>query len=146
MSVGFDDDELDTYASIYERDVDLFVVCALRTSESVLELFCNSVGLSRGTAVHVRHSLTTGDGREADIELRVRIGDEVHVFQVENKLDDVFQDGQPEAYAERVRTLATQEDFSSAHSILLAPRAYLETANCDPFDAVFQGGHVEIDE
>ena len=41
----FGDDELDTYSAIYERDVDIVLVMALRSSAAVRALVCAAVGV-----------------------------------------------------------------------------------------------------
>jgi len=124
----FGDEELDTYSAIYERDVDIMMVMALRSSSAVRELICGSVAVPANPLVSVRHSLTTPDGREADIELRTGEAQQPHVVEIENKIDAEFQPGQIESYRVRARASEESGDVSSARTLLLAPQAYLSAA------------------
>ncbi len=124
----FGDEELDTYSAIYERDVDIMMVMALRSSSPVRELICGSVEVPANPLVSVRHSLTTSDGREADIELRTGEAQQPHVVEIENKIDAEFQLGQIESYRVRARASEASGDVASARTLLLAPHAYLSAA------------------
>jgi hypothetical protein len=124
----FGDDELDTYSAIYERDVDVVLVMALRSSAAARALVCAAVGVPADPLLSVRHSLTTPDGREADVVLRTGESRRPHVVEIENKIDADFQPGQIESYRDRARASEASGDVSSARTLLLAPEGYLRTA------------------
>ena len=124
----FDNGRLDTFASIYERDIDLVLVMALRASPAVADLFARAVECQRAPVLTVCHSVSTIDGREADIEMRLGDASRPVVVQIENKLDAVFQPDQPEAYAERMLALRSDASIADARSVLFCPARYRETA------------------
>ena len=125
---AFSDEELDTYSAIYERDADIILVMALRSSPAARALVCAAADVPTDPLLTVRHSLTTPDGREADVELRTGESRRQHIVEIENKLDADFQPGQVESYLERARASEASDDVASARTLLLAPEAYLKTA------------------
>ena len=132
----FSDDELDTYASVSERDVDLVVVVALRASPVVRQLFAKAAGLESSDLVSVRHSVATHDGREADMEVRLGDPERPYVVQIENKLDAQFQLGHRESYAQRAAELTEQEGVATARAVLVCPRRYAESTDPRAFDGL----------
>ena len=108
--------------------MDIVLVMALRSSPAVRALVCAAAGVPADPLLSVRHSLTTPDGREADVELRTGEVRRPHVVEIENKIDADFQPGQVESYRERARASEASDDVSSARTLLLAPEAYLRTA------------------
>lgn len=136
-----DHSELDTYASIFERDIDLVLVAALRGIEEIRELFCHAAGVTPGQVAQIRHSLATDDGREADVELRLGDPERPDVIQIENKLDAPFQPGQPESYASRRSVLAAREDIARAKAVIFCPMEYSTGTAMESFD-----GRVDYEE
>lgn len=132
----FTDKELDTYPAIYEQDVDLVIVIALRASKSVRSLFCNAARIDDRRFVAAHQSVSTLGGREADIEVHLGDPDRPNVLQIEDKIGARFTSGQPEAYGERVERIAASNEFSDVRSLLCAPSGYLANAvsECDHFD------------
>lgn len=124
----FSEDELDTYPAIYEQDVDLVIVMALRASGRVRALFLEASGLVDEKLIQVRHSVSTLGGREADIE--AHFGDPANplIVQIEDKIDARFTDKQPNAYADRAATMAASDTFAGAYAVLCAPQGYLDGA------------------
>lgn len=119
--------ELDTYASVYERDTDLALVMALQASMKVRRLFADAAGWTECSLLDVKHSVPTSDGREADIELRLGTSERLYVIQIENKLDCAFQPDQPESYAQRARELKERHGVE-AKAILFCPERYARAA------------------
>ena len=133
---SFSSDELDTYAAVYERDVDLVLVGAARASRSFRAWLLDAVGFPTLDLLRARHSWSTADDRESDVELRFGSEPESYVLQVENKLDAAFQPGQQAAYAERAARLAEDPTVVEARCALLAPEQYARVADSAAFDVV----------
>lgn len=134
-------DELDTFSAVYERDVDIALVGAIRASAAIRAWILKSVDLPASELLNVRHSLPTNDQRESDIELRFGTPTASYVIQLENKLDATFQPGQQASYASRAESMAEASDVAGARCALFCPRAYALTADCRAFDAVLSYEH-----
>lgn len=129
-------DELDTFASIYERDVDITLVQSILSCPAIHSWLLTHAGFPAAELLSVRHSLSTSDQRETDLE--VRFGDEkaAYVLQIENKLDAEFQPNQQESYAARAESLAEDPDVVAARCILICPERYAQSADGSAFDAI----------
>jgi len=132
----FSIDELDTFASIYERDVDITLVQSIRSCPAMRDWLRTHAGFPAAELFQVRHSLSTSDQRETDLE--VRFGDEkaAYVLQIENKLDAEFQPNQQESYAARAESLTEDSDVVAARCILICPERYAQSADGSAFDAI----------
>ena len=127
---------LDTYAAVYERDIDIAFVMAVRASSAVRAWLCSEVGFPELELLRVRHSWNPDQDRESDIEARFGQPDAAYVIQIENKLDAVFQPGQQAAYADRALSLSEEAEVVEARCILFCPAAYEQAADGSGFDAV----------
>lgn len=135
--MNFTESELDTFHAVYERDVDLALVLALRASSAVRGVFARAVGCAGSELVSLRSSATNEDGREADLEIVFARGPVPVLVEIENKLDAPFGDGQVDAYVARVAARRGRDGEGTAHAVLFAPQRYLETSRSDAarFDA-----------
>ncbi|MBL8857788.1 MAG: hypothetical protein JNL28_04690 [Planctomycetes bacterium] len=114
----FSDSELDSFNAVYERDIDIALVVALRASAAVRGLFAGAMGSAATNLVNVRNSVPTPDGREADIELVLASHTGSVTIEIENKLDASFQSEQVESYLKRAMD-------AKSFAILVAPHQYL---------------------
>jgi hypothetical protein len=128
--------DLETYRSICERDVDMALILSLRADETVRAFVAGAAGVDDTKLVSVRHSMSTTDGREADLELRLGDPELPWVVEVENKLDAPFQPGQAEGYRRRREEAESQGGFAGARSVLICPRAYSRREEAKQFDGV----------
>lgn len=124
----FSDRDLDTFASVSERDIDMVLVMALRASARCRQLFAAAVATTSSDLVAVRHSVATEDGREADIELRLGTPGQEVLIEIENKLSALFQPGQAASYSARTVVNQQADGVEHARAVLVAPAKYLETA------------------
>ena len=130
----FSADALDTYASVYERDIDIALVAAIRSSAAIRAWLCAGAGFPNLDLLHVRHSWSTVQHRESDIEVRFGAPTAVYVLQIENKLDAEFQPDQQAAYVDRSVCLSEEPEVLEARCILVCPAAYARVAECSAFD------------
>jgi hypothetical protein len=129
--------ELDTYASVRERDTDLVLVMALRASAEIQRIFLEAVGWTETPLLNVSHSLSTRDGREVDVEAVFGDPNFRRILHIENKLDASFQQGQAASYAERIGELSLEKDVAAAASLLFCPSDYAAgRVHSEDFDAL----------
>ena len=129
-------DELDTFASIYERDVDITLVQSIRSCPAIRNWLLTQAGLPAADLFRVRHSLSTSDKRETDLEVRFGDAKAAYVLQIENKLDAEFQPDQQASYVARTESLAEESDVVAARCILICPERYAQSADGSAFDAI----------
>ena len=129
-------EDLDTYASVYERDIDLALMAAIRSSAAIRDWLAGAVGFPCVDLLLVRHSWSTADHRESDIEVRFGVPTSAYVLQIENKLDARFQPGQQAAYEDRATSLSEEAEVVEARCALFCPAAYVAAEDCSRFDAV----------
>ena len=120
---------LDTYASVYERDIDFALVAAIRSPPTIRAWLCCEVGFPELSLLHVRHSWSPAQHRESDIEVRLGRPAAAYDLQIENKLDANFQQGQQAAYVNRAVALSEEPDVLEARCILFCPAAYARVAD-----------------
>ncbi|MCP4308613.1 MAG: PD-(D/E)XK nuclease family protein [bacterium] len=125
---GFTEEELDTYPALREADVDLVVVMAIRASARIRDLFAAAVGHGARPLLGALHSVSTPDGREADIVMQLGERNRVVILEVENKIDAEFQPSQAIDYVKRASELRKEAHVLDARCVLLAPAAYIEAA------------------
>lgn len=129
-------DELDTFASIYERDVDITLVQSIRSCPAMRDWLRTHAGFPAAELFQVHHSLSTSDQREADIEVRFGDPEAAYVLQIENKLDAEFQPDQQASYVARAESLTEESNVVAARCILICPERYAQSADGSAFDAV----------
>lgn len=101
---------------IQESDLDLLLVLDARVGGPITRHLLERAGFSSsGEVDSCRSTLRSSDGRETDVEISWPGGGLV----VEDKVDAVFQPGQPESYAAEVRR--RQGEGETVASVLIAP-------------------------
>lgn len=138
----FSKDDLDTFHAVYERDIDVALVLALRVSAEVRRLFAASVGRTETELASVRGSKSTDDGREADVELALRSNADLVCIEIENKLGADFQERQIDDYVLRAKRAVECGSWHAAYAVLIAPRSYIEAHE---YDAKLFSGRVEYE-
>ena len=127
-----------TLSNIRERDIDLILVeelrCSTRFRDWFLAFALDALGhtdRSDLTSVSVQHSLgrgtkAEGQAGETDIHLELTLGERRIVVLVENKIDALFTDRQPERYREESERLVHKGHCDEALTILVCPKRYRE--------------------
>jgi hypothetical protein len=118
-----------------ERDVDLLLVEELKCSPDFVAWFVGRVGVTLETPLlwkgsSVAHSKRRlHNRREIDITLQLESGIGRTIVLIENKLDTDPQPQQAESYLEEAAALVTSGFAEAAHTVLVAPQAYLIRAS-----------------
>jgi len=125
-------------SNIRERDIDLILVeefrCSTRFRDWFLAIALDALGhndRSNLSSISVQHSLSRGskaEGQagETDIHLELSLGERRIVVLVENKIDALFTDRQPERYREESERLVRDGHCDEALTILVCPKRYRE--------------------
>jgi hypothetical protein len=134
MTAAFIDTML-TLTHATERDVDLLLIEELKCSPAFVAWFAGRVGEALGTTMvwkcsSVAHSKRRlHNRREIDITLHLESGTGRTVILIENKLDTDPQPRQAESYLEEAAALVKSGEAKTAHTVLVAPQAYLKRAS-----------------
>jgi hypothetical protein len=134
MTAAFIDTML-TLTHATERDVDLLLVEELKCSPAFVAWFAGRVGATLGSSFawegsSVAHSKRRlHNRREIDITLHLESGAGRVTILIENKLDTDPQPRQAESYLEEAAALVTSGEAEAAHTVLVAPQAYLKRAS-----------------
>jgi hypothetical protein len=129
-------DTMLTLTHATERDVDLLLIEELKCSPDFVTWFISRVSAERygsplvwkGSSVaHSKRRLH--NRREIDITLHLETETSRIIFLIENKLDTAPQPRQAESYLEEATALVASGEARGAHTVLIAPQAYLSRAS-----------------
>jgi hypothetical protein len=128
-------DTMLTLTHATERDVDLLLIEELKCSPAFVSWFAGRVGDASATpftwtgsgVVHSRRRLH--NRREIDIALHLESKTGQTIVLIENKLDSAPQPRQAESYLEEAIALVASGEAVAAHTVLVAPQAYLNRAS-----------------
>lgn len=135
------------FASILERDIDLLVVEELVASQPFQQFILAEVrkqslvqvpiGAGEFNVLHNTVRSTTEFGQiDSEVMVQFSDGSRLALF-IENKIDEEFQDRQPERYREIAACAVRDGECAMAVTVLLAPESYLQcAAACERFDVV----------
>lgn len=141
--MSFSQADLDCFSVVHERDIDVALVLALRSSDRVRSLFAE-IGRCTTRLISVRSSVGSGDGREIDIELVLGAARRGVRFEIENKLASPFQREQCADYGRRAARARERDGVGTGFSVLVAPAEYLKSSSMSAahFDATLSYEHL----
>lgn len=109
---------------VSERDIDLFLLEEVVASEPFRSWFLSQIEITTNSQlIRAARSVITSTG-ESDVEFTLRNEEGLTRVLVENKVDAVLQDRQPERYTERAEAYVASGECDYARTVLFAPEGY----------------------
>lgn len=112
---------------VLERDIDLLMINKFINNNEVLNYFLNKIELNDYELIEVEHSHMDTELGESDITLVVEKNHYKVGILIEDKIDAIAMDMQPERYAERGEKGINDGLYNEYKIIIIAPKKYLES-------------------
>lgn len=120
-------------SGIDEQDISLLLVEEFVASPAFLAWFLQHVGIKPAQLLAAKYSVDTPNG-ESDLELSISDGSCKTKVLIENKINAVFQENQPERYSQRARNYIESGECGSTTTVLVAPAKYSGSSQTFGFD------------
>ena len=119
-----------TFDSVYERDMDFFLMRKIADDESFLkEFFLKPLNRnyenSKVSVEKISHSVVTKDG-ESDIEVILSIDGKQVALLIEDKIDARAMEEQYQRYRKRGKEAVERGDYTDFYVFIVAPEKYLK--------------------
>ena len=111
---------------VSERDIDLLVINEF-TNGKLINLFLDKAGLTDYKIIEIEHSLTDSDLGESDITVIVEKDNHKVGLLIEDKIDAIAMDLQPERYVARGDKGIDNHLYDDYKIFIIAPQSYLDT-------------------
>lgn len=115
------------FEKVLERDIDLLMINKFINDSKSLDYFLNKVNLIDYKLIDVEHSLMDNELGESDITLIVEKGNKKIGLLIEDKIDAIAMDLQPERYVKRGEKGIINNAYDEYRIFIIAPKKYLET-------------------
>ncbi len=112
---------------VLERDIDLLMINKFISDTKVLDFFLDKLDLKGYDLIDVEHSHTEVDLGESDITLTVEKDNHRVGILIEDKIDAIAMDLQPERYVERGEKGIRDNLYDEYKILIIAPKKYLES-------------------
>lgn len=115
------------FEKVLERDIDLLMINKFINHPKTIDFFLEKVELYGYKLVDIEHSLMDNELGESDITLIVEKENNKIGILIENKIDAVAMDLQPERYVKRGDKAVSLGIYNEYRIFIIAPKKYLET-------------------
>lgn len=115
------------FEKVLERDIDLLMINKFINDSKTIDFFLEKVGLTGYKIISVEHSLMDNELGESDITLIVANEKNKIGILIENKIDAIAMDLQPERYVKRGDKAVSMGIYNEYRIFIIAPKKYLET-------------------
>lgn len=112
---------------VLERDIDLLMINKFINDPRILDFFLNKIKLNNYKLISIEHSLMDSELGESDITIIVEKDDKKIGILIEDKIDAIAMDEQPERYTKRGDKAVSNNIYDEYVIFIIAPKKYLET-------------------
>ena len=115
------------FEKVLERDIDLLMINKFINYPELLNYFLSKVNREGYRLISVEHSLMDSELGESDITLITEKDDNKLGILIENKIDAIAMDLQPERYVKRGDKAVANNIYDEYVIFIIAPKKYIET-------------------
>lgn len=115
------------FEKVLERDIDLLMINKFINDSKLLDFFLNKVNKEGYKLIDIEHSFKDTELGESDITLIAENDDSKLGILIENKIDAIAMDLQPERYVKRGDKGIENNIYDEYVIFIIAPKKYLET-------------------
>lgn len=115
------------FEKVLERDIDLLMINKFINYPKLLNYFLSKVNREGYRLISVEHSLMDSELGESDITLITEKDNNKLGILIENKIDAIAMDLQPERYTKRGDKAVSLGMYDEYSIFIIAPKKYLET-------------------
>lgn len=115
------------FEKVLERDIDLLMINKFINEPIVLEYFLEKVKLFDYKLISIEHSLMDSELGESDITLIVEKDKKKIGILIENKIDAIAMELQPERYTQRGEKAVENHIYDEFVIFIIAPKKYIDT-------------------
>ena len=115
------------FEKVLERDIDLLMINKFINDERLLSFFLSKIKLYGYSIVKIEHSYMDAELGESDITVIVEKDNHKIGLLIENKIDAIAMDLQPERYKKRGDKGISNHLYDEYDVFIIAPQKYLDT-------------------